>query len=257
MASMLVFIFALVLAAAQAAPNRIVGGNTTTIENYPSMVQVDFRNGILWGQSCAANILNELYVLSAAHCFRGLFFSPRNRRIRAGSSNRNNGGIIISVDRVHNHPSYGRLDQDGDITVVRLSSPLVYSHLIQQALIVNQGWQAPNNVPVVHAGWGTVQPGGLSSAVLRHVQIYTIDRELCRTRYAPRPRSTITENMICAGVLDVGGRDACQGDSGGPLYYQGILVGIVSWGRSCADPFYPGVSAAVSSYTDWIVATAV
>nr|ACI45414.1 trypsin-like serine proteinase T22 [Ostrinia nubilalis] len=257
MASSLVLIFALFLAAAQSAPERIVGGTTTVIENYPSIVQVEFRTGILWGQSCAANILNTRYVLSAAHCFSGLFFSIRNRRIRAGTTNRNNGGTTISVDAVFNHPTWGSLDNDGDITVVRLSSALVYSDRIQQVAIVNQGWEAPDNSPVVHAGWGTISSGGLASALLRHVEINTINRALCRARYAPRPRSSITDNMICAGVLDVGGRDACQGDSGGPLYFQGILIGVVSWGRGCADAFYPGVSAAVSPYTNWILATAV
>lgn len=102
------------------------------------------------------------------------------------------------------------------------------------------------------------QSGGVSSAILRDVTIFTIDRDLCTARYANLliPQR-VTENMICAGILDVGGKDACQGDSGGPLYYADILVGIVSWGRSCADPVYPGVSARVSSYTNWIVATAV
>jgi len=31
------------------------------------------------------------------------------------------------------------------------------------------------------------------------------------------------------------------GDSGGPISSQGTLIGIVSWGVGCADPYYPGV----------------
>ncbi|KAJ8709007.1 hypothetical protein PYW07_008833 [Mythimna separata] len=255
----LVCVLLLVAAAACTNASRIVGGNPTNIETYPSIVQVEFRTGILWGQSCAANILTSRYLLSAAHCFDGLFFNINNRRIRAGTGNRNTGGVVISLTRRVNHPSYGRSGMDGDISVLQLSSALVYSNQIQPISIPPQDFDLPNGLPVIHAGWGTTSSGGVSSAILRDVTIYTIDNALCTARYASLliPQR-VTENMICAGILDVGGKDACQGDSGGPLYSTNdILVGVVSWGRGCADPFYPGVSARVASYTDWIIATAV
>lgn len=56
----------------------------------------------------------------------------------------------------------------------------------------------------------------------------------------------------------LGGRtDACQNDSGGPLVCldadkQPVLVGIVSFGKGCARPNYPGVYSNVASYTEWI-----
>ncbi|XP_063896944.1 trypsin, alkaline C [Helicoverpa armigera] len=254
----LAFVLLLVAASVCTDAARIVGGNPTTIQEYPSIVQVEFRTGILWSQSCAANILNSRYVLSAAHCFEGLLFSINNRRIRAGTSTRGSGGTVISLTRRINHPSYGSLGYDGDISLVQLSSPLVWSDSIAQVSILPQGFQMPDGLPVVHAGWGTTQAGGVSSSILRDVQIYTINRDLCTARYASLfiPQR-VTENMICAGILDVGGKDACQGDSGGPLYYEDILIGVVSWGRGCADSHYPGVSTAVSSYTDWIVSNAV
>nr|AFO68329.1 trypsin [Heliothis virescens] len=248
----------LVAAAVCTDAKRIVGGNPTDIQSYPSIVQVESRTGLFWGQSCAANILNSRYVLSAAHCFAGLLFNINSRRIRAGTSNRASGGIVITLTRRINHPSYGSLGMDGDVSLVQLSSALVYSDSIAPVPILPQGFELPDGLPVVHAGWGTTSSGGLASSILRDVQIFTINRDLCASRYASLfiPQR-VTENMICAGILDVGGKDACQGDSGGPLYYDGILVGVVSWGRGCADAFFPGVSAAVSSYTDWIVANAV
>jgi trypsin len=57
--------------------------------------------------------------------------------------------------------------------------------------------------------------------------------------------------MICAGVPQ-GGKDACQGDSGGPLVVQDKLVGIVSWGLSCALAAYPGVYSNVATLKSFI-----
>lgn len=49
-----------------------------------------------------------------------------------------------------------------------------------------------------------------------------------------------------------------QGDSGGPLQVlnentnQYELVGLVSWGRACAQKNFPGVYTRVSQYLYWI-----
>ena len=47
-----------------------------------------------------------------------------------------------------------------------------------------------------------------------------------------------------------------KGDSGGPLFYdyQGSLyqIGIVSFGKGCAEPRYPGVYTRVTKYIDWL-----
>lgn len=101
---------------------------------------------------------------------------------------------------------------------------------------------------------------GSASPVLRDVTIYSVNNDWCRERYTELPSpGIVTENMICAGILGEGGRDACQGDSGGPLYYDSngnlIIVGVVSWGHQCANGSYPGVSTAVSPYTNWIIET--
>ena len=54
----------------------------------------------------------------------------------------------------------------------------------------------------------------------------------------------------------LGGSDACIGDSGGGLVCDGVLAGIVSFGKGCALADYPGVYTEVMEYTGWIEANA-
>ena len=59
--------------------------------------------------------------------------------------------------------------------------------------------------------------------------------------------------MICAAGRN---RDACYSDSGGPLMVKTgcgykdswVLVGVVSWGRGCALPQYPGKLVILPNY---------
>ena len=76
-------------------------------------------------------------------------------------------------------------------------------------------------------------------------------------------QNDIIDSRLCAGYIDEGGVDACQGDSGGPLVCECktdapiyndrfCLTGVVSVGRGCALPGYPGVYTRVTSFMDWI-----
>ncbi|CAH4034836.1 unnamed protein product [Pieris brassicae] len=215
--SLLPFMVLLFAGCALASSNRIIGGEETKIENYPYIVQVEMYHSGNWNQGCGANIILRDWVLSAAHCFEGWNYRPEARRIRAGSTYRHEGGFIHYVDFERNHPEYGVIaTYDADINVVKLTTPLVWSPTIQRGTIVPQGYVLPDNTPVVHAGWGNTTPGGFASRVLRHVEIYKVNNSLCTDRYNELPGPNVSPNMICAGLLDIGGRDACQRDSGVP-----------------------------------------
>ncbi|CAH1389854.1 unnamed protein product [Nezara viridula] len=51
---------------------------------------------------------------------------------------------------------------------------------------------------------------------------------------------------------DMEENDACQGDSGGPLACNGVIWGLISWGKGCARPGNPAVFARTDVAKKWL-----
>ncbi|CAD0195006.1 unnamed protein product [Chrysodeixis includens] len=246
-------LLALCFAAAAAVPKnpqRIVGGSTTTIGQYPSIASLLFsRSSSGHRQACGGTILNNRSVLTAAHCTIG--DAAARWRVRVGSTNANSGGTVFNTQSIRNHPNYNSRTLDNDISIIRISGTFSFNNNVRAASIAGSNYNLGDNQVVWAAGWGATSASGSSSEQLRHVQIWTVNQNTCNQRYQSIGRS-ITANMLCSGWLDVGGRDQCQGDSGGPLYHNNVVVGVCSWGESCALARFPGVNARVSRYASWI-----
>ncbi|XP_061725069.1 trypsin CFT-1-like [Cydia pomonella] len=234
---------------------RIVGGSVTTIENYPFQAALLASWDLSWySQSCGATILNNRSILTAAHCY--WYFTAANRfRVRVGSTFANSGGVVHTVSQNILHPSFNRNTLDNDIAIVRLATTITFNNQARAGSIAGTNYNVADNQAVWAVGWGATSFQGPASETLRHVQIWTVNQAVCVARYAEL-RQVVTDNMLCSGWLDVGGRDQCQGDSGGPLIHNGVVIGVCSWGEACALARYPGVNARVSRYTAWIQANA-
>ncbi|XP_072936673.1 uncharacterized protein [Epargyreus clarus] len=231
-----------------ASEERIVGGSVTTIDRYPFAVAILRIMNNNWIQNCGGTIINNRSVLSAAHCFSG---NAGNFRSRVGSTWAHSGGSVHNTARIANHPNYNPRTLDNDISVIRVASVFALGGNVRAGSIAGSNYNLADNQAVWAIGWGLTSFGGAPSEQLRQVQIWTVNQNTCRTRYTSAG-FTITDNMLCAGWLDVGGRDTCSRDSGGPLIHNNVIVGVVSFGNRCALPRYPGVYARVSRYTSWI-----
>ncbi len=64
------------------------------------------------------------------------------------------------------------------------------------------------------------QAHGVSSDVIRKVQIQILSQDKCENLKSPKGRTT-TIRQLCAGKEK--GKDSCSGDSGGPLIYRCLL----------------------------------
>ncbi|XP_046141441.1 transmembrane protease serine 9-like [Osmia bicornis bicornis] len=222
---------------------RIVGGQPASIDEHPYQVSLRFNNRHI----CGGAIISEEWVITAAHCVQTKFI--RFVSIKAGTSDLRDDGIVIFAKQIISHDNYMRRNADYDIALVRLEKPLVYSSWVRPILLAPIADHYIAGSKAVVTGWGVLRSDGPLTDQLRKVEVPLVSNSECSELYVTRP---ITSRMICAGYVNLGGKDACQGDSGGPLVQYDKLIGIVSWGFGCARPTYPGVYTSITALRSWI-----
>ncbi|KAF4115402.1 trypsin Blo t 3-like [Onychostoma macrolepis] len=231
--------------------DRIVGGENATAGDWPWQVSIHVFG---LSHNCGGTLITKDWVLSAAHCFQSFVLS----RVviyfgRLSQSGSNLNGTSRRASQIINHPNYGSPPYNNDIALIQLSSSVNFSDYIRPVCLAAAGSVFSGGTESWVTGWGRLQEGATQLPdLLQEVMIPVVSYGDCNKNYG----GAITSNMICAGLLNVGGKGACQGDSGGPMVSRNgslwIQSGIVSFGRECADPTFPTVFARVSQYQDWI-----
>ncbi|KAH8372909.1 hypothetical protein KR009_007885, partial [Drosophila setifemur] len=223
---------------------RIVGGQDTTIGQYPYQISMRLRGN----HRCGGSIYKPNVIISAAHCLVGLD-SVANLTIVAGSTQiwfKEETQQELLVREFVIHPNYRTINNDYDAAFLILDGEFTFSDSIQPIRLAEK--RPDHNSSVIVTGWGTTTEGGYISNILQEVSLNVFENTECKKAYY----FLLTSRMLCAGVSG-GGKDACQGDSGGPLVCDNELVGIVSWGTGCARENYPGVYCSVPDVRSWLV----
>lgn len=196
-----------------------------------------------YAYGCGASLIAPNVLLSAAHC-KGFFnYVQIGRHDLADFSEEYE---LIAVAEEVTHPDYDEDSTDYDYMVMRLDS---FSSATPVELDDGGVSLTPGNDAVV-MGWGTTSYEGYVSDVLLEVEVDLISQSDCQEAYND-DEAIVTDRMVCAARP---GKDSCQGDSGGPIIDKasGKQIGVVSWGKGCADESYPGVYAKVQDQIDWI-----
>uniref|UniRef100_A0A3B4UQ15 Trypsin II-P29-like n=1 Tax=Seriola dumerili TaxID=41447 RepID=A0A3B4UQ15_SERDU len=228
---------------------RIVGGQDAAPGSWPWQASLN-SDGFPF---CGGSLINNQWVLTAAHCIVGSQEEITVYLGRYNQSGPNVNEVSRTVARYACHPSYDTLTLDNDICLLMLSAPVNFTNYIQPICLAAEGSTFHNGTSSWVTGWGdTVENGKLTDPeTLQEVNIPIVGNKQCQCYHS----FTITENMICAGIK-AGGKDSCQGDSGGPMMSKDgarwVQSGVVSFGDGCARPKSPGAYARVSQYEEWI-----
>lgn len=242
------FILIVIAALAASVPvereGRIVGGTNAPLGRFPYMASMRTLGNRHY---CGGVIVNNRWVLSAAHCT----FGEANNAVRVvvGTVTLNSGGAAFTSSRVVNHPGYDEWSLINDISVVQTSTAMTFTVNIQPIALGSA--VVGGGVNAIVTGWGTTSASATSLPNnLQQLSTTTLTNADCQARSRPADRPYIFNSKICTFTRT--GQGFCSGDSGGPLAANNQVIGLVIWVPVCGGGF-PDVYTRVSSFRTWII----
>ena len=126
-----IFVFSL---KAQNIPS-VTNGFPIEIQKVPYQVSLQINNS-----NCGGSILNNKYVLTAAHCVNGKKASDIT--LKVGFTTQNNPGDNLQsykAKRIVFHPSYNAFKKDFDVAIIEIDGTFTFNNFVQPVeLISNQ-----------------------------------------------------------------------------------------------------------------------
>ncbi|KAG8576544.1 hypothetical protein GDO81_009897 [Engystomops pustulosus] len=238
---------------------RIVGGVDAQPGAWPWLVSIQIPSRTGHRHSCGGTLINKLWVLTAAHCFKANKRSVPKWKIIIGGhqlSQLSQDVQIRSINSFIEHENYNPRTEANDIALIELNGPVEYNDYVQPACLPTITMNITVFYPCYISGWGVMAEKSAETAdILQEAKVNLVDAQTCNSSLWYN--GVIWDYNLCAGYEE-GGIDSCQGDSGGPLmcldevtskYY---VTGVTSWGSGCAQSKKPGVYSNTQYFLEWI-----
>ncbi|NAW97077.1 MULTISPECIES: trypsin-like serine protease [unclassified Vibrio] len=244
----------------------IVNGTDASVTEFPSIASLFFDQiGYTgkYGNYCGGSLLNNQYVLTAAHCIYGSsstqLFTSVVPKLQVETDFPYNILEKVRVAEIYYPSTYNSTTLFDDIAILKLEIPLTtVSSADYLNLPVSSDYRDISNNFIAVGHGNTASNVDNSTSLLKTTLTY-VPNEYCNAY------NVSTANNLCMkGVPPINNitglaNATCQGDSGGPLFWydgnRNIQVGITSFGpTTCGDPSFAPTSifTEVVKYRTWI-----
>lgn len=238
----LLLLTATTLAAPGPRNARISNGVTLNIADVPYQTSIQTQDG---SHICGGTLISTRIVVTAAQCIYE-FSDPRSLNVRIGSSDRTEGGTLVSALRFTYHEDFNNGTLGNDIALIRLSEAVKGIHTADLAYA-----DFPPGTIALSSGWGMDgTDNDEHPTILQGAYSAVISREDCQKSYG---EAFITEEKICTYNGDK--QDLGPGDAGGPLSVEGILLGVISTSIGDDAEEFTGVYSSIPEHFEWIRTT--
>ncbi|MFI5843620.1 S1 family peptidase [Catenuloplanes sp. NPDC051500] len=218
---------------------EVVGGDLAKNGQFPWIVRIS--------SGCAGTLVAPRVVLTAAHCAYNV--PVEGLAVTAGTVDLDDTRTAreARVTRAIIAPRFTQVVQGDDWAMLQLDRKLPLPTI---PVNTAPGYDTGRFTVV---GWGATGEDESQQRTLRFVDVPLVPDRACVAAFRKEGYTYLPDEMLCAGYITDGRRDACYGDSGGPLIrrdaYGGWLqVGVVSWGIGCARPGLAGVYTQLSAH---------
>ncbi|XP_043985090.1 granzyme E isoform X1 [Gambusia affinis] len=222
----------------QGRTEKIIGGHVAEPHSRPYMVFIRRHLANNEESFCDGFLLNEDFVMTAAHC------QANNFTVYLGVDNtkflKNDEIQDRTVEKAFPHENYDKNAFIDDIMLLKLSSRAVVNNFVKPiALASHDDVTLPKSCIV--SGWGQTRPDGVISDKLMEMNVTLIENSNCTKL-----------KLYCSNGIARPGK----GDSGGPLVCgDSTAYGVVAF--MSQNPNGPSMVAytKIPCYVDWITST--